>query len=124
MLDADSRRAALEAALDSLGATATQFHHRETTYQYYPIDRLWQDIAIACEAGLTHLHLAPEPLAADAIHARLTGRAMPATAARLHREDMHTRHAQLWGADGPYQFTAAATLDALAAFYAEQKRAA
>jgi hypothetical protein len=123
-LDADPRRAAMEAALGAMGATATQFHHRETTYQYYDTSRLWQDIGIALEAGLTHLHLAPEPLAAADIHARLTGRPMPETPARLHREDMHTRHAGLWGAEGPYQFDAASTLESLAAFYASQRSAA
>lgn len=120
-LNADQRRASLEAALDALGATATQFHHRETTYQYYAIDRLWQDIGIALAAGLTHLHLAPEPLVAADIHARLTGRPMPETPARLHREDMCTRHASLWGASGPYQFAAADTLASLAAFVASQR---
>jgi hypothetical protein len=43
---------------------------------------------------------------------------MPASAARLHREDMRTRHAALWGAAGPYQFDAATTLGRLAAFFA------
>ncbi|MCL9997843.1 MAG: hypothetical protein NBV68_00530 [Erythrobacter sp.] len=120
-LNADPRRAALEAALDALGATATQFHHRETTYQYYAIDRLWQDIGIAWQAGVTHLHLAPEPLAAAVIHAAVTGRPMPETPARLHREDMRTRHAGLWGAGGPYQFAAADTLASLAAFFAGRR---
>lgn len=120
-LGVDPRRASLEAALDALGATATQFHHRETTYQYYDTSRLWQDIGIAWEAGLTHLHLAPEPLAAAEIHAALTGRPMPETPARLHREDMRTRHADLWGAAGPYQFAAADTLASLAAFFAQQR---
>ena len=120
-LNADPRRAALEAALDALGASATQFHHRETTYQYYATSRLWQDIGIALAAGLTHLHLAPAPLVAADIHLRLTGRPMPETPARLHREDMRTRHADLWGADGPYQFGAAETLDHLAAFFASQR---
>jgi hypothetical protein len=120
-LDADPRRWALEAALDAMGATATQFHHRETTYQYYNTDRLWQDIGIATGAGLTHLHLAPEPLVAADIHLRLTGRPMPETPARIHREDMRTRHADLWGAGGPYQFAAADTLGRLAAFFASQR---
>jgi hypothetical protein len=120
-LNADPRRVALEAALDALGATATQFHHRETTYQYYPTSRLWQDIGIAQAAGLTHLHLAPEPLTAADIHARLTGRPMPETPARLHREDMRTAQAGLWGATGPYQFAAAETLEALDAFFASQR---
>ncbi|MFM7376882.1 MAG: hypothetical protein ACKO1O_01925 [Erythrobacter sp.] len=120
-LNADSRRADLEAALDALGATATQFHHRDTTYQYYAIDRLWQDIGIALAAGLPHLHLAPEPIVAADIHLRLTGRPMPETPVRLHREDMRTRHAGLWGAAGPYQFAAADTLEQLAAFFASQR---
>ncbi len=123
-LNGDRRRAALEDAVTALGASATQFHHTDTTYQYYPIDRLWQDIGIALEAGLSHLHLVAEPLTAATIHARLTGRPMPETPARLHREDMRTRHADLWGGEGPYQFSAAATLDQLAAFYASEKAAA
>lgn len=123
-LDTDPRRPALEAALDAMGASATQFHHRETTYQYYDTRRLWQDIGTASQAGLAHLHLAPEPLRAADIHLRLTGREMPETPARLHREDMRTRHAALWGAQGPYQFTAADTLENLAAFFAAQRGAA
>jgi hypothetical protein len=120
-LNADRRRAALEDAVTALGLSATQFHHRETTYQYYPIDRLWQDIGIALDAGLSHLHLVAEPLTAATIHARLLGREMPDTPARLHHEDMRTRHAGLWGAPGPYQFDAATTLDRLAAFFAHEK---
>jgi hypothetical protein len=123
-LDADRRRAALEDAVGALGASATQFHHPDTTYQYYPIDRLWQDIGIALDAGLSHLHLVAEPLPAAAIHARLIGRPMPDTPARLHREDMRTRHADLWGVEGPYQFSAAATLDRLAAFFASERATA
>lgn len=123
-LNADRRRDALEDAVTALGASATQFHHPDTTYQYYPIDRLWQDICIALEAGLSHVHLVAEPLTATAIHARLTGRPMPDTPARLHREDMRTRHSVLWGAEGPYQFSAAATLDRLAAFYASERQQA
>lgn len=124
VLDADPRRAALEDAVTACGASATQFHNRETTYQYYGIERLWQDIGIALGAGLTHLHLAATPLSAATIHRHLTGRAMPETAAALHREDMRTRHAALWGAEGPYQFDAAATLAALGAFFAGQRAAA
>jgi hypothetical protein len=123
-LNADRRRSALEDAVAALGASATQFHHPDTTYQYYPIDRLWQDIGIALDAGLSHLHLVAEPLTAAAIHARLIGRPMPETSARLHREDMRTRHAALWGAEGPYQFSAAATLDRLADFFASERQPA
>ncbi len=123
-LNADRRRAALEDAVTALDASAVQFHHPDTTYQYYSIDRLWQDIGIALDAGLSHLHLVAEPLRAGTIHERLTGRAMPDTGARLRREDMHTRHADLWGVSGRYQFDAETTLDQLAEFVASERAAA
>jgi hypothetical protein len=120
-LNINPRRSPLELAVEQLGFSATRFHHPETTYQYYEIDRLWRDIAIALDAGLSHIHLVSEPLTAARIHHRLTGREMPQTGARLHREDMHTRHAGLWGKTGPYQYDAAATLDRLAAFHADER---
>jgi hypothetical protein len=120
-LDADPRRSALERAVEQEGFAAVRFHHPDTTYQYYGIDRLWHDISIALKAGLTHIHLVSEPLRAADIHLRLTGRPMPETSARLHQEDMRTRHAALWGASGPYQFSAPAKLERLADFYANAR---
>ena len=120
-LDRDPRRQALEEAVNAAGFAATQFHHRDTTYQYYDTDRLWADIGTAMKAGLPAIHLVSEPLAVSVIHQHLTGRAMPETGARLHREDMRTRHAALWGASGPYQFDAATTLARLAAFVAGER---
>lgn len=120
-LNVDRRRASLEDAITGAGFSATQFHNKATTYQYYEMAGLWSDINVALDNGLTHLHLVAEPLSAARIHEALTGRAMPETGARLHREDMRTAHADLWGASGPYQFDAEATLESLAAFYADQR---
>ena len=120
-LSADARRRALEEAVEELGFSATQFHNPATTYQYYEMGGLWSDIQLALDHGLTHLHLVAHPLPTARIHKTLTGRDMPETPARLHREDMRTRHAGLWGAQGHYQFSAQATLDSLSAFFAEQK---
>lgn len=117
----DARRPSFEAALRELGLTATQFHNRETTYQYYEIDRLWRDIGIAAQAGLTHLHCASEPLMAKDIHQRLMGCEMPDTSARLHLEDMHSEHGELWGTAGPYLFDAETTLKRLEAYYAAER---
>jgi hypothetical protein len=120
-LNADPRRARLEDAVVDVGFSATQFHHPQTTYQYYEMARLWGDIGTALEHGLSHIHLVAEPLEAARIHAELLGREMPETGARLHREDMRTRHAGLWGAQGAYQFSADATLARLKAFFADQR---
>lgn len=120
-LDQDQRCKNLAAAVCDLGLSAMQFHNRETTYQYYEIDRLWRDIGIARDAGLTHLHCASEPLKAAVIHKRLIGEEMPETPARLHKEDMHSAHASLWGVDGPYLFSADATLERLREFFAAER---
>lgn len=123
-LNRDARRGSLDEAVKDIGQSATQFHAFQTTYQYYEIDRLWRDIAIASGAGLTHLHCACEPLKAADIHKRLTGRDMPETSARLHSEDMHSEHGALWDSDGPYLFSADATLERLEAFFEGEKAAA
>jgi len=123
-LDADPRRPALDAAVHAAGMSATQFHNPDTTYQYYDLARLWTDIERALQANLSHLHLAVAPLRAADIHARLLGTPMPETSATLHREDMRTRHAALWGRGGPYLEDADTVMDKLGAFFADQRSAA
>lgn len=120
-LTADPRRHAFDAAVRAAGMSATQFHNPVTTYQYYDMARLWADIGTALEAGLGHLHLAVEPLLAADIHDRLLGEPMPATSAKVHHEDMHTRHAQLWGRTGPYLEDASTILDKLDTFFSGQR---
>lgn len=119
-LGRDARRRALEEALIAGGFDASQFHNRETTYQYYDLSRLWRDIEVARGADLSHLHCATEPLQAHAIHQLLTGRDMAQTPARLHREDMHTRHAELWGRTGRYLADAEEVMASLSAFFERQ----
>lgn len=116
-LNASPQRPALDDAVRAAGASATQFHHCDTRYQFYGIDRLWADIGIASAAKLSHIHLATQPLEAARIHKALTGRAMPQTSARLHTEDMRTRHAALWGREGAYLADENEVLAGLTAFY-------
>lgn len=107
VLNADAAaRTALDAAVIKAGYSAMQFHHPDTTYQFYDMARLWSDIDVAQAEGCDVIHLAPEPLRAAVIHEALTGRVMPQTGARLHVEDMHTAYANLWGRTGPYLDTA------------------
>lgn len=121
-LEPDGR--ALASALLETGLSATQFHHPETTYQFYALDRLWGDIGVATQQGLTHLHLATEPLRAGDIHHRLLGTEMPASEARIHHENMHTRHAGLWGRQGPYLEDGDTVLEKLAVFFRSHKGSA
>lgn len=122
-LNADSCRSALEVAVRATEMCATQFHNPDTTYQYYDLSRLWLDIGVATRFALRHVHLATEPLRAGEIHLRLLGTDMPCSNARLHREDMHTQHAALWGREGSYLEDASTVLSRLEAFFVSQRRA-
>jgi hypothetical protein len=119
-LNDDCMRSALERAVIEHGASSTQFHNPETNYQYYDMSRLWHDLAVACNAGLSHIHLVSQPLKASRIHERLLGRPMPDAGAQLHIEDMRTRHAELWGRSGQYLEDAEPILDRLAAFFDQE----
>ena len=46
---------------------------------------------------------------------------MPATGARLHKEDMRTRHGKLWGQDSGYIMAKSDVLSALKTFYESEK---
>lgn len=120
--DVDPMRARLEEAAITHSFTATKFHNPQTTYQYYNINRLWSDVCIALQAGLSHVHLVSEPLSVASIIHRLTGCDMPSNDARLHHEDIWTRHASLWGRKGPYLDDAHNVMDQLAAFFASERR--
>jgi len=121
-LNAISCRKELEEAARELGVSAVLFHNPDTTYQYYDLTKLWHDIQIASKFELSYVHLATEPLRAGDIYFRLLGSEMPSSDARIHSEDMHTRHAKLWGRGGHYLEDSRTILDRLEAFFVAQRR--
>lgn len=97
-----AHRRELEEVVSAHDLSSVQFTNRETCFQYYDLGRLWADICLCMANHLGIVHLAPPPLQASEIHERIVGKPMPATPARLHREDMRTRHGALWGERGGY----------------------
>ena len=116
-LNARADRAGFEAILTGAGLSAVRFTNPASRFQFYDMTRLWADIQRATDADLSIIHLAPEPLQAGVVHQALTGREMAANEAKVHVEDMRSRHAGLWGQSGPYLWTAAETLGALVRFF-------
>jgi hypothetical protein len=115
-LDASGARPELESAVGELGLSAVRFTNPLSEFQFYAMDDLWRDIVRVSAAGVSVAHLAPAPIAAQRVYESLTGRVMPANQARIHREDMRTSHAALWGRAGPYIADEAEVLSSLAAF--------
>jgi len=119
-LEDTGRRADFDEAVTALGLSAIQFTNPASRFQYYAMDRLWADIGVGLENDLEVLHLSPEPLAAGWVFEAATGRTMPETGARVHQEDMRTRHAGLWGREGGYISGADDVLSDVAAFCARR----
>ena len=121
VLGATPERAALEDTLKAAELSAIGFTHPTSTYQFYNLARLTHDIEAACTQGLEVLHLAVEPIAAGDIHLAVTGQTMPQTNARIHHEDMRSKHAALRGRDGPYLDDRDSILNDLRAFFSAMR---
>jgi hypothetical protein len=99
-------------AIDSRGA-----------FQFYPMVNLWYDIRIALQRGLKLVHLTAAPVLVSDV-ARL-GFNRP-----FHREnpsppvryDMRTRHAELFGGAGDYQYSCRESLQAIRAYAQSEPR--
>jgi hypothetical protein len=123
-LNGAPHRAALEADLKAAGLSAIGFTHPASTYQFYNLARLPADIEAACARGLDVLHLAVEPIAAAEIYEAVTGQQMLESDARIHHEDMRTKHAAIRGRPGPYLAERGEILEELRAFFDTARRAA
>jgi len=115
-LNASPLRAAIGEAVVAAGFESARFTSPDSTFQFFGLSALADIADLALGEGLGVLHVAPAPLTAGRVHATLLGRPMPASAAAVHREDMRTRHAALFGTTGPYSAPPEAVLAGLAAF--------
>lgn len=93
-------------------------------FQWYPVTRLWQDIGTMIRADLDLLHLATEPVRTEAILRRFfPGAAVGTDPAPVAEYDFRTRHAEIFGATGPYMMRADAVMAALGAYLAAERAA-
>ncbi|KQO99425.1 NAD-dependent epimerase/dehydratase family protein [Leifsonia sp. Leaf264] len=82
----------------------------DTEFQYYDVRRLWNDITVCLDAGLSSMNFATEPLrnaeVARTVFGRdITGNNPPGPVdpfAQMYTRSMTTEHADLFGASGPH----------------------
>lgn len=100
---AAGEEAQAETLLKEAGFSALYFTDSRSTFQFYPLSRLWGDIQTCLEAGLTLFHPATEPVSAGEVYRFLTGtefrNELPSSPAAY---DYRTRHAALFGGTGGY----------------------
>ena len=89
----------------------------DSCFQWYPLERLPRDIALAESHGLRLVNLFTEPMPTRAILERFFPRATVGERAQpAAHYDLQTRHAAVFGGQGRYVMPAAQTLTALGEF--------
>lgn len=102
---------------DLLTANQLEKVNPASSFQWYPLERLPQDLERAQRQELRLVNLFTEPLATGTIidrcfpDAQVGAEAQPAV-----HYDLHTRYAPVFGGTGRYVMSAAATLDAIGSF--------
>jgi len=99
--------------------------HPASTFQFYALDRLWADIQRVLAARLPLVNVAVEPTTMRDVAARAFGRALHENAsAQPACYDVRSKYAVQFGGALGYWYDAESTLDAIAAFVANERRSA
>jgi nucleoside-diphosphate-sugar epimerase len=109
------------AIYDLIHDNRLSFIHPDSTFQWYPLTRLWADLARAGALGLGLVNLSVAPVSMAALAARhFPGKALGGDVASPSHYDMRSKHdGALGGRDG-YVVTAGQMMDSLAQFLAAQ----
>lgn len=117
------KRAALKACFKRLGFTALSFTDSRNVYQFYPLERLWEDIQTALRHGITLWHPATEPVSAAEVYEYLTGEAfcneLDGTPVYY---DYRTRYAEIFGGKDGYICSKEQILQKIAEFVKGMER--
>lgn len=102
---------------DFLNDNTLQAIDSRGVFQFYPMVNLWYDVQTALNAGLTLVHLTAEPISVAELSKQGFGKSFDHALANTPASyDMRTRHAQLFGASGHYQYSARETIQAVRAY--------
>lgn len=107
---------------DLLHQRDEQFTHRDSSFQFYDLSRLWQDIETAIEARISLVNFATEPVAARKVASHVFGVDYTyETAAAPVRYDIRTVHSSAYGRDDGYIRSADEVISDLQAFVAGER---
>lgn len=67
------KRELLKRKFKKLGFTALNFTDSRSTFQFYSLGRLWEDIQTALNEDITYFNIATEPVSAAEVYKALTG---------------------------------------------------
>ena len=103
--------------LNQLNFNATHFTDSRSVFQFYPLAYLWQHIETALQHPIKLLHLATEPVSAEALYRHVTGESF---VNEIHSAppvyNFRSLHAELFGGRDGYIFTRDFILDDIRQF--------
>lgn len=106
------------AIFDLIHANRLDLLHADSSFQFYPLERLWTDIGIVLEHGIPVANLATEPVTVAEVGEAILGR--PFDGRPTDRSpvayDMRTTHAAAFGREGSYLLTRLECLEGIRAF--------
>ncbi|MGE8415568.1 MAG: NAD-dependent epimerase/dehydratase family protein [Pseudomonas sp.] len=86
-------------------------------FQFYPMVNLWHDTQIALDAGLRLVHFTAQPVSVEAISQYGFGKPFINELANpVASYDFQTKHAEVFGVSGRYQYSARETILAVRAY--------
>lgn len=96
-------RKILKECFHGLGFTALHFTDSRSVYQFYPLNRLWDDITVALDNGICLFNPATEPISAGELFKYLTGREfVNELEGAPAKYDYRTVYASFFGGEGGY----------------------
>lgn len=118
----DEEKTALKALFRQLDFTALNFTDSRNVYQFYPLERLWDDIQTALRHDLKLWHPATEPVSAAEVYQYLTGRTFTNhIAPQPVFYDFRTKHGGIFGESGPYIMSREAVLEDIRRFVTQMQ---
>ena len=104
---------------------ANNLHSIDTrgVFQFYPMVNLWYDIQTALNAGLKLVHLTAEPISVADVAALGFGKPFEhSLVSNSAFYDLRTRHANIFGVSGHYQYRRREALQAIRAYAQSEPR--
>lgn len=112
----------LKRLFEMLGFTALNFTDSRSSYQFYPLSRLWDDLKIALDQGLMLWNPATQPVSAGELYRYLSGRSfVNEISKRPAYYDYRTRYAGLFGGCGGYIMSKQEVMEDIKRFLASQQ---
>ncbi len=119
----ENDRSSLKERFQKLGFSAVNFTDSRSKYQFYNLSRLWADIQVALEAGLTVWHPATEPVSAGELYHFLTGEQFQNELGAAPVDyDYRTRYDTLFGGANGYICEKETVLKEIEQFVRSEKR--